>query len=141
MHLVCTLQERSDGWALPFCLCKLDVKKAYDSVPWPTLHWMFARRGLLEWPQGAYSDSCFFVRVTILSNSGGLHHGGGAQGARESPLLYACFMEDLFSLAEDKLACGQQPAGLPARPAQVDMEPEVVATTTTEIRYSPSCMT
>lgn len=66
---------------------------------------------------------------------------GMPQGAPESPLLYACLMEDLIHLAEDKLAFHGKSAGLPVRPPEVDMDPETVATTCRPTAYTPSCMT
>lgn len=109
--------EKRLEWGLPTFKVKLDIAKAYDSVAWAAICWLFERRGLPD-----------FLRAACWRMHTGreLHFGTGdnvaefaliperwmPQGAPESPLVFATLVEDMLVVAKAVLTTSNLPRGV-----------------------------
>ena len=86
-------------------ICKLDIKKAYDSIKWQfllkTLHKMGFGSKWLGWMWSCLSSAKFSVLVGFFPSSKGLR-----QGDHLSPYLFVLGMEVLDALIRKAVAGG-----------------------------------
>lgn len=80
-------------WGLSTYICKLDIRKAYDTVSWTAVAALFGRRGLPQWLRAAYWRAHLGRRLRFASADGAVSfetsaQRGMPQGSPESPLVY-----------------------------------------------------
>lgn len=102
---------------LPTFLAKLDIAKAYDTVSWAAIDWVFERRQVPHFLRAAYWRM-HAGRTLVFRVSGGsttfevIPERGMPQCAPESPAIYACLMEELLKVATAALEANDLPAGV-----------------------------
>lgn len=104
------ITKRSE-WGLRTRVCKLDIKKAYDTASWSAIkvfpqvlrsaYWRLHLDRTLQFRSG---DGTVVFAATPRR--------GMPQGSPESPMLYASLMESLIETAEARLLVSDRPAGV-----------------------------
>lgn len=116
-HIFRTLVERRSEWDLPTFMSKLDMRKAYDTVAWCAIDWLFERGQLPMHLQCAYWRMHCGRVLHFHTVDGTIHFsvaptGGMPQGARDPPLGYAALVEEFLDLVDAHLLVNDLPAGL-----------------------------
>lgn len=127
VHRIRSLSERREEWQLPFMLAKVDIQKAYDSVLWTAIQWVFELTGC---PHGCRlgigvptSAECFFFGLAMMRSLSSCNHGVECRrGAPEGPVIDACIAEELISRAESRLSVNGMPAGVPVPEPVVEQD-------------------
>lgn len=126
--IVRLLFEKRRAWGLPSLLAKLDIAKAYDTVSWEVIDWLFERREMPHQLRSMYRR--MHVRRTLT-----FHVAGGSvtfdivpvrgmpQGAPESPAVHACLIGEIPLLATVALETWDIPAGLPVPDPEAERTP------------------
>lgn len=98
-------------------VAKLDIRKANDTLSWPSIQSMFERRRLPPALQDAYWRAHRGRRLQFRTSCGTVRFGitptqGIPQGSPESPLIYATVMEMIIEDTEDALSKNKRPCGV-----------------------------
>lgn len=96
VHLAILAKRRA--WGLSTYVCKLDIRKTYDTVSWAAVAALFDRRGLPQWLRAAYWRAHLGRQFRFVSADGAVSSAttarrGMPQGSPESPLVYAALIE------------------------------------------------
>lgn len=116
--LIRSIMDKRLEWNLPFFVAKLDIAKAFDSVSWDAICWLFERRNLPAALRAAYWRMHVGRELVFRTGDGMISfplepRRGMAQGAPESPLVFAALMEELLDVASAILTASGQPVGVP----------------------------
>lgn len=104
LSLRALITKRSE-WGLRTRVCKLDIKKAYDTASWAAIAQLFEEKGLPQPLRSAYWRLHLDRSLQFRSGDGTIVFSatprrGMPQGSPESPMLYVSLMESLIEKAE-----------------------------------------
>lgn len=102
-------------------VCKLDIKKSYDTAAWSAIAQLFEEKGLPQVLRSAYWRLHLGRTLQFRSGDGTVAfvatpRRGMPQGSSETPMLYASLMESLIEKAEARLLVSGRPAGVKLLP-------------------------